>query len=61
MSEAADELTVHLANRLEEIERLAAVIEAFTAKHQLPDAIAFAFNLLLERFITGFTMGAVKG
>jgi multiple sugar transport system permease protein len=23
--------------------------------------IAFAFNLLLERFITGFTMGAVKG
>ena len=22
--------------------------------------IAFAFNLLLERFITGFTMGAVK-
>ena len=23
--------------------------------------IAFAFNLMLERFITGFTMGAVKG
>ena len=23
--------------------------------------IAFVFNLLLERFITGFTMGAVKG
>jgi multiple sugar transport system permease protein len=23
--------------------------------------IAFAFNMLLERFITGFTMGAVKG
>ena len=23
--------------------------------------IAFAFNLLLERFVTGFTMGAVKG
>jgi multiple sugar transport system permease protein len=22
--------------------------------------IAFVFNLLLERFITGFTMGAVK-
>ena len=23
--------------------------------------IAFAFNLMLERFIAGFTMGAVKG
>ena len=23
--------------------------------------IAFCFNLLLERFVTGFTMGAVKG
>jgi multiple sugar transport system permease protein len=23
--------------------------------------IAFVFNLLLERFITGFTMGTVKG
>jgi multiple sugar transport system permease protein len=23
--------------------------------------IAFVFNLLLERFIAGFTMGAVKG
>ena len=23
--------------------------------------VAFVFNLLLERFITGFTMGAVKG
>jgi multiple sugar transport system permease protein len=23
--------------------------------------IAFAFNLLLERLVTGFTMGAVKG
>ncbi|MDF2746869.1 MAG: hypothetical protein K0S98_1154, partial [Propionibacteriaceae bacterium] len=23
--------------------------------------IAFVFNLFLDRFITGFTMGAVKG
>jgi serine/threonine-protein kinase RsbW len=52
MSEASDELTVRLANRLEEIERLAGVIEAFCAKHQLPDAIAFAFNLSLDEVVT---------
>ena len=33
--------------------RTAAILVAVT--------IAFVFNLLLERFITGFTMGAVKG
>ena len=52
MSDASDELTVHLANRLEEIERLAGVIEAFCAQHQLPDAIAFAFNLSLDEVVT---------
>ena len=52
MSEVHDELTVHLSNRLEEIERLARVIEAFCAKHQLPDAIAFAFNLSLDEVVT---------
>jgi len=58
MSDARDEVTVRLANRLEEIERLTAVIEAFTAKHQLPDAIAFAFNLSLDELVTNVILYA---
>lgn len=52
MSELVDEITVRLANRLDEIERLAGVIEAFGAKHQLPDAVIFAFNLSLDEIVT---------
>jgi anti-sigma regulatory factor (Ser/Thr protein kinase) len=52
MSEASPELTVRLASRLEEIERLAAEIEAFGAAHQLPDAVIFAFNLSLDEIVT---------
>jgi len=52
MSEASDELTVRLSNRLEEIERLAAAVEAFGAAHQLPDAVIFAFNLSLDEVVT---------
>lgn len=52
MSEAYDDLTVHLANRLEEIERLAGIVESFSAKHHLPDAVAFAFNLSLDELVT---------
>jgi anti-sigma regulatory factor (Ser/Thr protein kinase) len=51
MSDASAELTVQLANRLEEIERLAAVVETFTAAHNLPDSIAFAFNLSLDEVV----------
>ena len=58
MSEANDELTVRLANRLEEIERLAGVIEAFSAKHHLPDAVAFAFNLSLDELVTNVILYA---
>ena len=34
-------------------------LQAATVLVALP--IAFVFNLFLDRFITGFTMGAVKG
>ena len=52
MSDENGELTVRLVNRLEEIERLAAAVEAFSARHHLPDAIAFAFNLSLDEVVT---------
>ena len=52
MSEASAELTVRLANRLEEIERLAAAVEAFGAAHQLPGPVIFAFNLSLDEVVT---------
>ena len=58
MSDARDEIIVHLANRLEEIERLASVIEAFCVKHQLPDAVAFAFNLSLDELVTNVILYA---
>ena len=58
MSEASGELTVRLANRLAEIERLASVVEAFTAKHHLPDAVAFAFNLSLDELVTNVILYA---
>ena len=51
MSDPSADLTVRLANRLEEIERLAVVVETFTAAHHLPDAIAFAFNLSLDEVV----------
>ncbi len=52
MSDASRELTVRLVNRLEEIGRLAAAVEAFGAAHQLPDAVIFAFNLSLDEVVT---------
>jgi serine/threonine-protein kinase RsbW len=58
MSDARDELIVHLANRLEEIERLSAAIEGFVAKHDLPDSIAFAFNLSLDELVTNVILYA---
>jgi len=48
----SDELHVRLANRLEEIGRLAEAVEAFGAVHQLPDAVVFAFNLSLDEVVT---------
>ena len=48
----SDELHVRLANRLEEIGRLAEAVEAFGAAHQLPDAVVFAFNLSLDEVVT---------
>ena len=58
MSDARDEVLVRLANRLEEIERLSLAIEAFTAKHHLPDAVAFAFNLSLDELVTNVILYA---
>ena len=58
MSEDRDELTVRIANRLEEIERLASVVESFSAKHNLPDAAAFAFNLSLDEVVTNVILYA---
>ena len=52
MSEPSGDLTVRLANRLEEIGRLAAVVEQFSATHNLPDSVAFAFNLSLDEVVT---------
>lgn len=52
MSDESTDLNVRLANRLEEIERLAAAVEAFGATHQLPDTVVFAFNLSLDEVIT---------
>ena len=60
MSEASAELTVRLSNRLEEIERLAAAIEAFGAAHQLPDPVIFAFNLSLDEVVTNVISYAFK-
>lgn len=48
----AAELSVTLANRLQEIERLAAVVESFCATHHLPDDVAYAFNLSLDEVVT---------
>jgi serine/threonine-protein kinase RsbW len=58
MSDARDEIIVRLANRLEEIERLSEAIEAFIAKHHLPDAVAFAFNLSLDELVTNVILYA---
>lgn len=52
MSEPAAELTVRLVNRLEEIERLAAAVEAFGAAHGLPDSVVFALTLSLDEVVT---------
>jgi anti-sigma regulatory factor (Ser/Thr protein kinase) len=52
MSDDSGELTVRLANRLEEIGRLAAAVEAFGAAHQIPDGVVFAFNLSLDEVVT---------
>ncbi len=52
MSDAGAELAVRLTNRLEEIGRLAAEVEAFGAAHQLADAVIFAFNLSLDEVVT---------
>lgn len=60
MSEASAELTVRLANRLEEIERLAGAVEAFGAAHQLPDAVMFAFNLSLDEVVTNIISYAFR-
>ena len=48
----SDDLHVRLANRLEEIGRLAEAVEAFGAARQLPDAVIFAFNLALDEVVT---------
>ena len=58
MSEPAAELTVRLVNRLEEIERLATITEAFGATHQIPDAVIFAFNLSLDEVIANVILYA---
>ena len=58
MSDARDDIIVRLANRLEEIERLTTAIEAFVAKHQLPDEVAFAFNLSLDELVTNVILYA---
>ena len=45
-------VTVTLVNRLEEIERLAAHVEAFAAAHRLGEDIAYALNLALDELVT---------
>ena len=58
MSDARDEIVVRMANRLEEIERLSSAIEAFVARHDLPDSVAFAFNLSLDELVTNVILYA---
>jgi anti-sigma regulatory factor (Ser/Thr protein kinase) len=41
-----------LANRLEEIERLAGIVEAFGAQHGLPAAVLFQLNVALDEILT---------
>ena len=45
-------LHVTLASRLDEIERLAGVVETFVATHGLPEEFAYAFNLSLDEVLT---------
>lgn len=46
------ELTVRLANRLEEIGRLATIVETFGATHGLSEGVIFALNLSLDEVVT---------
>jgi anti-sigma regulatory factor (Ser/Thr protein kinase) len=46
------QLAVTLSNRLEEIERLATVVETCGEAHHLPAAVVYAINLSLDEVVT---------
>ena len=57
----SDELSLTIANRLDELEGVAAQIDAFCAAHGLSSDIAYAFNLALDEVITNVISYAYAG
>jgi len=47
-----DELNVSLANRLDEVSRLATLLEAYGAEHGLSPELVYAFDLSLDEVLT---------
>jgi serine/threonine-protein kinase RsbW len=56
-----DVLSVTLASRLDELERLAVRVDAFGAAHQLPDEVVYAINLALDEVITNVILHGYAG
>ena len=47
-----ERLTVHVWNELPELRRLADIVDAYFAERNLPEPMAFQFNLALDEILT---------
>jgi serine/threonine-protein kinase RsbW len=56
-----DELSLTIANRLEELEAVATRIDAFCATHRISSDIAYALNLSLDEVLTNVISYAYTG
>ena len=56
-----DELSLTIANRLEELEAVAPSIDAFCATHRISSDIAYALNLALDEVLTNVISYAYTG